>query len=501
MASRHPNRRATRFAVPSSTPPSVRMKRPAQSIPIGDPLLHVSVSFECCACLDSCSGIPIFVAQTAVCEDCFEDGIKPQFEEALINEGQYPVRWGDAILDPFDYGMLLPRGLLLFYKQKQYEYQTVVKARLYCKAVDRGTNQACNAFVGRKKAGRPFQLTCNACGSLACSKCAGALVHFGKHVCKTDLEVDPFTGMLRGKDYQQCPNSSCQVKVALWDGCNGVKCLYFLSPEVEARIQRREALRVEQERIEGSPEGQVMRRDRHELQRIFDAHYEHQEQRNVLQRLINNLAPALDAHVAHLRTLDRDTTRHQERTVVHGRMRGVINGIRMASERGYLGLQPSLKAIISRYMFAFEGHQEASLMFATPEGQLRDRHTDMLQQIRTEVQRVRSSYEGQNLPVPAWLIALEEISGLLETALNVYLANAISNPQVSQIEVLMHQYDYDKIQRLIEMLSPVAVHQALRAAKRGSLCPQGQLDREDTTIDIVPKVLRLTIQLNKKASP
>ena len=135
-----------------------------------------------------------------------------------------------------------------------------------------------------------------------------------------------------------------------------------------------------------------MRRDRLELQRIFDAHYEHQEQRNVLRSLVNNLSPILEVHVAHLRTLDRDTTRYQERRFVHDRVTGTITGIREASEKGFLSLQPSLKIIISRFMFAFEGHQESGRMFASPEGQLHDSHIGMLEQIRTEVMRLRFSY-------------------------------------------------------------------------------------------------------------
>ncbi|KXT04343.1 hypothetical protein AC578_7929 [Pseudocercospora eumusae] len=98
---------------------------------------------------------------------------------------------GRCNLDPSDYGILLPREFLISFKKKQYEYQTPVKARLYCRAVDRDTRQICGVFVGRRKAETPFQLTCSACGGKACSKCAGILGSSGKHVCETDSEVNP----------------------------------------------------------------------------------------------------------------------------------------------------------------------------------------------------------------------------------------------------------------------------------------------------------------------
>ena len=67
---------------------------------------------------------------------------------------------------------------------------------------------------------------CTRCASEICSKCSKVLVKQECHDCELDAEDDPFRGLIRGRDYQQCPKSSCQIKIALRDGCNHMRCSF-----------------------------------------------------------------------------------------------------------------------------------------------------------------------------------------------------------------------------------------------------------------------------------
>lgn len=198
-----------------------RKKRDRQSTftSASEPLqFEVSVFFECGVCLDDCIGLPVYVAHNTICEECFEGGIQTQFEDAIGDENQYPVKWGETILKPFDYGYFFSHHFLVQYKEREYEYQTAIKARMYCKAISTRSREVCNAFLGRRKAGRSFELICASCGERACSKCAAVLDYPGlsRHVCEVEIGDDPFEGLTRGKDWQQCPRPTCEVKVALW---------------------------------------------------------------------------------------------------------------------------------------------------------------------------------------------------------------------------------------------------------------------------------------------
>ncbi|EMF11702.1 uncharacterized protein SEPMUDRAFT_45457, partial [Sphaerulina musiva SO2202] len=207
-------------------------------------------TFDCVCCCDEYSSVPIHIQDNAVCLECFSTGIVPQFEDALKDETKYPPLWAGHELNLQDYADHVPADLLIRWNEKKEEYLTPVQDRLYCsgtttttatpghrhelasQSCEHSTTQQngenCGAFLGSKRSIRRSAIapSCTICSSEVCSKCSKVLSKTRVHDCELDADEDPFKGLVRGRDYQQCPKSSCQIKISLMDGCNLIRCKY-----------------------------------------------------------------------------------------------------------------------------------------------------------------------------------------------------------------------------------------------------------------------------------
>ncbi|KAK3669552.1 hypothetical protein LTR78_010552 [Recurvomyces mirabilis] len=218
----------------------------------------------CAVCLDD---IPITISfpagPDAVCSDCAKEEIVPLFLNALKYEIHYPPTWaGDQHLHWEHYQELLPNDYGMLLEKKQFEYYTPLNERLYCQNVlyadeplpqdhnpqdeqsqtlaltkkqiadanDNGIEtRTCGAF--RKKT-NSTAAKCGHCAGYACRQCGApredAKVETPCPKCNTGSEktdgADHFEGLKRGRDYQLCPNASCEMPVFLGDGCNHMTC-------------------------------------------------------------------------------------------------------------------------------------------------------------------------------------------------------------------------------------------------------------------------------------
>ncbi|KAK4545505.1 hypothetical protein LTR36_002855 [Oleoguttula mirabilis] len=207
-----------------------------------------SITFKCNFCLEQKTETPIPVAHDKVCEDCFKEYVAPKFEAALKHEHEYPVCWGSHTPDPSLYLRWLPQGFIHRWLWRERECRMAVKERVYCKHrvfeesgvevvrreggdVVRITSlmvKECGRFFGSRapntKAGRAY--TCLGCEGHTCGVCSSSFQGMAdEHVCGEDdtrKEPDAFEGMVRGRDYQDCPK--CDVRICLRDGCNFVRC-------------------------------------------------------------------------------------------------------------------------------------------------------------------------------------------------------------------------------------------------------------------------------------
>lgn len=174
--------------------------------------------FFCIDCAETHETAPIQVGPYQVCESGFRDRIVPQFEQALKNEAEHPVKVDNVPLDINNYTAFFSSDFLSKWRKKQLEYTTPIQRRLYC---------GCGEFLGRK--GRLGDVLvffhCPSCRAIACSSCGKVVPEGGLHPCtSSELIEDAFANMKRGDDYQICPNETCKIKVTLADGCNHMTC-------------------------------------------------------------------------------------------------------------------------------------------------------------------------------------------------------------------------------------------------------------------------------------
>ncbi|KAK1813485.1 hypothetical protein LTR12_012133 [Friedmanniomyces endolithicus] len=222
-----------------------------QPTPVAVPILALR---ECGVCADDVSVdecILITPTEDVVCFQCFEEGVKPLFEKALLHEHEYPARWGPTKLDPTQFAKLLPPSFTMKWIFRQREYERPAKEKVYCRhlvASNESSNAAlkdpadsravdaecstheCGRFLGiiLPPTGARSIYDCIACKRSTCGVCAVSYLQGGcKHVCivlseDVPAEDDPYKDMKRGKDYQLCPK--CDVPVELKAGCNFMTC-------------------------------------------------------------------------------------------------------------------------------------------------------------------------------------------------------------------------------------------------------------------------------------
>lgn len=188
--------------------------------------------FECSACLKEASGSRACIEGDLVCQVCLVE----IFKIAIQDEAEYPAHWGNIKLDIDTCGRLLPEGILDSYRLAGREFATPAADRVYCRHTDPPRRlDPCNAFVGAWQK-RKDSVRCGVCMWYTCLRCEeshSTSTAVGprttiQHDCSPEREKEirlrPLRGMLRGKDYQICPNQDCKRVWSLHDGCNHMRC-------------------------------------------------------------------------------------------------------------------------------------------------------------------------------------------------------------------------------------------------------------------------------------
>lgn len=183
-----------------------------------------SWSWSCAVCLDNFIRIasrPICLDDDNVCKQCLYN----LFELALTDEAHYPSKWGSKIIHPADYKEIVGSEFLDTYKTKEREWKTTAAYRIYC---------SCGRFIGSKSYWPTIWChSCSLCDTVACSSCRliiGKKYEWQHHQClnRRSLQAggfdEAFEALVRGKDYQICPNNRCQRKVEHTEGCNHMVC-------------------------------------------------------------------------------------------------------------------------------------------------------------------------------------------------------------------------------------------------------------------------------------
>ncbi|KAK1058074.1 hypothetical protein LTR74_013679 [Friedmanniomyces endolithicus] len=118
---------------------------------------------ECGVCnydvsVDQC--FPITPTEDVVCFQCFEEGVKPLFEKALLHEHEYPARWGATSLDPAHFAKLLPPSFATKWMFRQREYDRPAKEKVYCRHLV-ASNESSNAALKNPTDSRAVDAECS----------------------------------------------------------------------------------------------------------------------------------------------------------------------------------------------------------------------------------------------------------------------------------------------------------------------------------------------------
>jgi hypothetical protein len=167
-----------------------------------------------------------------VCSTCLADEVAPHFAAALHSELDYPVKWGQTILEIDDFRALVPAAVLEAWPARVREYETPVYNRVYCShltlgPIDRAGRrrlEVCGNFLGSTKTSDQFQ--CPKCKTwskdhhLHCP-CTGGAGNQQANAAQPTLDK-----RTRGAEWQKCPNSTCGVVVERSTGCNHFECTF-----------------------------------------------------------------------------------------------------------------------------------------------------------------------------------------------------------------------------------------------------------------------------------
>ena len=216
---------------------------------------------------------PRVVTEMTICEACVRDQIVPQFQRALENEACYPVGWGGTELKVFDFADVLGDDFVLQFVRRVSEYCVLPTERVFCQHLvpvhkmppkgaiaseaiytvpdpDRMEDHTettelsrCNTIT--LKARSAYSRNCWRCHGRICSKCGDGIFPLGPpHTCSARevpiAQIAP--DLIRGRDYQLCPNPTCQTPWALADGCNHMICPHPLCKTSFCFICGQEAL-------------------------------------------------------------------------------------------------------------------------------------------------------------------------------------------------------------------------------------------------------------------
>jgi hypothetical protein len=190
----------------------------------------------CTACLDPLPGPYLLIDTHALCHACF----RHLFTLALSSESSYPASWAGRPLSATRYAHLLGPELLAAYTAKATEYACPPQERVFCSRADPPRRpEACGRFVGRWVGveGEVVCVRCEGCKWYTCLRCeesfstgdVGGVEVEIEHECDTrrdgEIEERAFRGLVKGREWQVCPNEMCKRRVELSDGCNHMRCV------------------------------------------------------------------------------------------------------------------------------------------------------------------------------------------------------------------------------------------------------------------------------------
>jgi hypothetical protein len=198
-----------------------------------------------CCCESFRDYTSINIDGNSVCIKC----VKQMFDKALKFEHNYPPKWSGR-LHPSEFGHILSADYIAKYEDKEVEYNTPPNRRVYCqydveriKESEKGAmescTETCGAFLGvRRKFIKDDILVFGRCKDNGCAKvtcmvcdyyCNNDAQNMLQHICLGKSQADEkrtqaFSGLKRGKDWQQCPDRRCQRRVELSEACNHISC-------------------------------------------------------------------------------------------------------------------------------------------------------------------------------------------------------------------------------------------------------------------------------------
>ncbi|PPJ50532.1 hypothetical protein CBER1_05521 [Cercospora berteroae] len=178
--------------------------------------------FECVVCTDECQWPPTLqIFGHCICKECFDRGMKPQFENHLKNEFAAP-KWEGDVIDFNSVQANFTADFVWEYKMKMEEYAIFPNRRIYCAGRD---GEPCGSFVGSKE-DTPAAVVCSKCDTVTCAVCTSRVDPraYYEHDCQEQKKEDTsgMDGLQRGKDFQTCPK--CATPCQLMDGCNHITC-------------------------------------------------------------------------------------------------------------------------------------------------------------------------------------------------------------------------------------------------------------------------------------
>jgi hypothetical protein len=171
------------------------------------------------------------------------------FDKAFKFEHNYPPKWSGP-LHPSEFSHIFSADYIKKYEDKEVEYKTPPNKRVYCqydvqraKVFDNGVTEfeteKCGDFIGaRQKAIKDGILVFGRCRGLHCKNvtcmvcehyCNNNAEGMLQHVClgksrANEKRAQAFSGLKRGKDWQQCPSRQCERRIELSAACNHISC-------------------------------------------------------------------------------------------------------------------------------------------------------------------------------------------------------------------------------------------------------------------------------------
>lgn len=331
---------------------------------------------------------------------------------------------------------------------------------------------------------------CANCSTEVCSKCSKVLSKTRVHDCELDADDDPFRGLVRGRDYQQCPKSSCQIKISLMDGCNFMRCKYcqtgfcfvcgeevshrsghwkvgnpcprFGFPgtaraihdtaaalrmyeqaaeaaqaEAERRalaLQREAAREREHARLMAKPEYRIMLDDQSRLHTLGTwLGTINPARTDPFIHLLSLLFRETEVHVAHLRVLPPGRPMYHLRPETDAAHEGILHYIRMAGLSKLMEWHhiTPVTSIISRFNDAWEGAGYVRVMKNHPLGLIRSTH-------RRYIQQVLHQLPPDYMFAPQWVLQIKQLCRLLDIGIDRYVYGQRQRVQSKRLSNLMH---------------------------------------------------------------